>query len=119
MPQLVQDSCWTFSLNFPASQSRHDGEPDGECVPAGHTVQVDAEVTSLDFPASQLMQESKLVWREVVVESSVMYFPEGQLVQLVETAEEYFPAEQMLQVTLPCSANFPASQFTDILRRPR
>ena len=42
--------------------------------------------------------------------SSVMYFPEEQLVQLAETAEEYFPAEQMLQVALPCSANLPASQ---------
>ena len=64
----------------------------------------------LDFPASQLKQATRLAWREAVVASSVMYFPEGQLVQLVETAEEYFPAEQMLQVTLPCSANFPASQ---------
>ena len=64
----------------------------------------------LDFPASQSKQELMLVWREAVVASSAMSFPEGQLVQLVETAEEYFPAEQMLQVALPCSANFPASQ---------
>ena len=41
---------------------------------------------------------------------SVIYFPEGQLVQLAETVEEYFPAEQMLHVTLPCLANLPASQ---------
>ena len=42
--------------------------------------------------------------------SSVMYFPEGQLVQLVETAAEYFPEEHIVQAVLPCSENVPASQ---------
>ena len=113
MPQLVQDSCWMFSLNFPASQSRH-GEPGGECVPIGQAMRQEEAGGMLDFPASQSTQELMLVWREAVVASSVMYFPEGQLVQLVETAEEYFPAEQMLQVALPCSANLPASQSTQM-----
>ena len=66
----------------------------------------------LDFPASQLTQELMLVWREVVVESSMMYFPGEQLVQLAETAEEYFPAEQMMQdeAVVGSLVIFPASQ---------
>eukprot|EP00519_Triparma_laevis_P013359 CAMPEP_0182494234 /NCGR_PEP_ID=MMETSP1321-20130603/3125_1 /TAXON_ID=91990 /ORGANISM="Bolidomonas sp., Strain RCC1657" /LENGTH=94 /DNA_ID=CAMNT_0024697253 /DNA_START=33 /DNA_END=313 /DNA_ORIENTATION=+ len=43
--------------------------------------------------------------------SSVMYFPEGQLVQLPEPGVSlYFPAEHITQDTLPCSEKVPASQ---------
>ena len=108
MPQLVQDSCWTFSLNFPASQSRH-GVP-AAYFPVEQMMGQEGAGGVLDFPASQLTQESMLVWREISVASSVMYFPEGQLIHGVVTEEKYFPAEQMLQATLPCSANFPVSQ---------
>ena len=64
---------------------------------------------SLDFPSSQLIQAVSSACREVVVASSAMYFPKGQLVQLDEAAVEYFPKEQMTQDVLPCSENFPAS----------
>ena len=62
------------------------------------------------FPASQSTQATRSAWREAVVESSTMYFPDGQLVQLVETAAEYFPEEHIVQAVLPCSENVPASQ---------
>jgi len=75
-----------FSLNFPASQSRH-GEPGGECVPIGQAMRQEEAGGVLDFPASQSTQESTFVWREISVASSVMYFPEGQLVHGVVTEE--------------------------------
>ena len=67
---------------------------------------------SLDFPASQLIQAESSAWSEAVVASSVMYFPEGQLMQLAEPAGEDFPDEQMLQdvALIRTSAFFPASQ---------
>ena len=117
MPQLVQDSCRTFSLNFPASQSRH-GEPGGECVPVGQVMGQEEAGGVLDFPASQSKHELMLVWREAVVASSVMYFPGEQLVQLAETAKEYFPAEQMMQdeAVVGSFAIFPVSQSTQATR---
>ena len=43
----------------------------------------------------------------------MMYFPEGQLVQLVEANVEYFPKEQVTQddAVVGSFAFFPASQL--------
>ena len=105
-----------FSLNFPASQSRH-GEPGGECFPVGQVMGQEEAGGVLDFPASQSTQATRSAWREAVVASSVMYFPGEQLVQLVETAEEYFPNEHMMQddAVEGSFAIFPASQSTQKL----
>ena len=66
----------------------------------------------LDFPALQLTQETRSAWREAVAASSVMYFPDGQFVQLIEAVDEYVPKEQMTQeeAVVASFAIFPASQ---------
>ena len=74
----------------------------------------DAAGETFDLSASQSIHAARLAWRDAVVASSTMYFPEGQLVQLVDAAVECFPKEQMVQVVLPCSENVPASQSTQI-----
>lgn len=43
--------------------------------------------------------------------SSLMYFPDGQSVQ-VAPKEKYLPKEQMLQEDAGATLDFPASQFT-------
>ena len=60
------------------------------------------------------MQATRSAWREVVAASSVMYVPEGQLVQMGEAIEEYFPAAQLAHVVSEVAPNdsldFPAPQ---------
>jgi hypothetical protein len=53
-----------------------------------------------------------LAWRVAVTESSSMYFPAGQFVQLVEVELEYFPKEQILQTDEAGVAYFPGEQST-------
>jgi hypothetical protein len=55
------------------------------------------------------------MWRETVVASSAMNFPEGQFVH-VEAVEEYFPKEQIVQMAAGLSLDFPASQSTQEVR---
>jgi hypothetical protein len=49
------------------------------------------------------------MWRETVVASSTMNFPESQFVH-VEAVEENFPEEQIVQMAAGASLDFPASQ---------
>ena len=50
--------------------------------------------------------------------SSVMNFPEGQLVQVGEAVDEYFPEEQTIQAVavIETSVFFPASQSMQAVR---
>jgi hypothetical protein len=105
VPQLVHDSCWTFSLNFPASQSRH-GEPDGECLPVGHMIMQDAVPCSEDFPASQSKQ------RSTKDPAEDMYVPTSQEVQTEAPAGDVFPEGQSVHDIAPVdSLNFPTVQL--------
>ena len=98
-------------MYFPEGQLVQLVEANVEYFPKEQVTQDDAVVGSFAFfPASQLKQDASSAWRDAVMASSVMYFPDGQLVQLVETAAEYFPEEHIVQAVLPCSENVPASQ---------
>ena len=90
-------------------------EPNEEYLPKELMKQEEAGGV-LDFPASQSTQATRSAWRDAVVVSSVMYFPEGQLVQVGEAVEEYSPDEQVVQVLLSSSEYFPASQSTQATR---
>ena len=97
-------------MYFPEGQLVQLAETAEEYFPAGQMLQVALPSCSENEPASHSKQAVRPTWREAVVASSVMYFPDGQERHGEVVEVEYFPNEQMVQVTLPCSENAPASQ---------